>query len=33
MMWLIIGLMVIVAPMALLIFRKYIRVKEEGREG
>ena len=33
MMWLIIGLMVLVAPMALLIFRKYIRVKEEGREG
>jgi MFS family permease len=31
MMWLIIGLMVLVAPMALLIFRKYIRVKEEGR--
>jgi MFS family permease len=31
MMWLIIGLMVLVAPMGLLIFRKYIRVKEEGR--
>jgi MFS family permease len=31
MMWLIIGLMVFVAPMGLLIFRKYIRVKEEGR--
>jgi hypothetical protein len=31
-MWLIIGLMVLVAPMGLLMFRKYIRVREEGRE-
>ena len=31
MMWLIIGLMVLVAPVGLLIFRKYIRVREEGR--
>lgn len=31
MMWLIIGLLVLVAPVGLLIFRKYIRVREEGR--
>jgi hypothetical protein len=31
-MWLIIGLMVLVAPVGLLLFRRYIRVKEEGRE-
>lgn len=30
-MWLIIGLMVLVAPVGLLLFRRYIRVKEEGR--
>lgn len=32
MMWLIIGLMVLVAPVGLLVFQRYIRVKEEGRE-
>ncbi len=32
MMWLIIGLMVLVAPVGLLVFKRYIRVKEEGRE-
>jgi MFS family permease len=30
-MWLIIGLMVLVAPVGLLIFQRYIRVKEQGR--
>lgn len=32
MMWLIIGLMVLVAPVGLLVFKRYIRVKEVGRE-
>ena len=30
-MWLIIGLMVLVAPVGLLVFRRFIRVREEGR--
>jgi MFS family permease len=29
--WLMIGLMVLVAPLGLLFFKRYIRVKEEGR--
>lgn len=32
MMWIIIGLMILVAPVGLLVLRKFIRVKEEGRE-
>lgn len=32
MMWLCIGLMVLVAPIGLLVFKNYIRVKEEGRD-
>jgi len=32
MMWLIIGLMVLVAPVGLLVLRKFIRVREEGRD-
>ncbi|MBC8126969.1 MAG: MFS transporter [Gloeobacteraceae cyanobacterium ES-bin-144] len=32
-MWLLIGLMVLVAPIGLFVLRKFIRVKEEGREG
>jgi MFS family permease len=31
-MWLIVGLMVLVAPIGLLVFRRFIRVPEEGRE-
>lgn len=31
-MWLIIGLMVLIAPTGLLLFKRHIRVKEEGRE-
>jgi hypothetical protein len=31
-MWLIIGLMVLVAPVGLLLLRPFIRMKEEGRE-
>jgi len=30
-MWMIIGLLVLVAPVGLLIFKRFIRVKEEGR--
>jgi MFS family permease len=33
MMWLIIGLMVLVAPVGLLFLKRFIRVREEGREG
>jgi MFS family permease len=33
MMWLIIGLMVLVAPLGLLLLSRFIRVREEGREG
>jgi hypothetical protein len=32
-MWLVIGLMVLVAPVGLLVLMRFIRVKEEGREG
>lgn len=32
-MWLIIGLMVLVAPVGLLLLSRFIRVKEEGRDG
>jgi MFS family permease len=32
-MWLIIGLMVLIAPLGLLVFQRFIRVKEEGRDG
>ena len=32
MMWLLIGLMVLIAPVGLLVFQKFIRVKEQGRE-
>jgi MFS family permease len=32
-MWLLIGLMVLVAPVGLLVLMRFIRVKEEGREG
>jgi hypothetical protein len=32
-MWLIIGLMVLVAPVGLLLLQRFIRVKEEGRDG
>lgn len=31
-MWLIVGLLVLVAPVCLLAFRRFIRVKEEGRD-
>ena len=31
-MWLIIGLMVLIAPVGLFVLRRFIRVKEEGRE-
>jgi MFS family permease len=31
-MWLLIGLMVLVAPVCLLVFQRFIRVKEQGRE-
>jgi MFS family permease len=31
-MWLIIGLLVLVAPVGLFVFRRFIRMKEEGRE-
>ena len=31
-MWLIIGLLVLVAPLGLLVFRRFIRVREEGRD-
>jgi MFS family permease len=31
-MWLIVGLLVLVAPIGLLVFRRFIRVPEEGRE-
>lgn len=30
-MWLIVGLLVLVAPLGLLVFRRFIRVEEEGR--
>lgn len=30
-MWLIIGILILVAPISLLIFKRFIRVKEEGR--
>lgn len=30
--WLMIGLMVLVAPVGLLVFKRFIRVKEEGRD-
>lgn len=33
MMWLLIGLMVLMAPLGLLFLSRYIRVKEEGRDG
>ena len=31
-MWLIAGLLVLIAPVALLVLKPFIRVKEEGRE-
>ncbi len=31
--WLSIGLMVLVAPVGLLVFKRFIRMKEEGRDG
>jgi hypothetical protein len=31
-MWLIVGLLVLVAPVCLLVFKRFIRVKEEGRD-
>ena len=32
-MWMIVGCLVLLAPIALLVLRRFIRVKEEGREG
>ncbi|MCP5536036.1 MAG: MFS transporter [Akkermansiaceae bacterium] len=31
-MWLIIGILILVAPISLVVFKRYIRVKEEGRD-
>ena len=31
-MWMIVGILVLVAPITLLVFMRFIRVKEEGRE-